>query len=66
VGLALGISWGEAMSREPIPGEVDLTESGDVVSTMSAAVGRLRLLAAAAFNAGPGEAEDWEVPTTGE
>ena len=46
------VSWGEAMSREVRPDEVDLTESGELVSAMSAAVGRLRQLAAAAFNAG--------------
>ena len=40
------------MSREQRPDELDLTESNELVSAMSAAVGRLRQLAAAAFNAG--------------
>lgn len=43
------------MSRELLPDELDLTESGELVSAMSAAVGRLRQLAAAAFNPGPEE-----------
>ena len=49
------MSWGEAMSRELLPDELDLTDSGELVSAMSAAVGRLRQLAAAAFNAGSEE-----------
>ena len=49
------------MSRERGPDEIDLTESGELVSTMSEAVGRLRLLAAAAFNAGPSETPDSDV-----
>ena len=40
------------MSRVLAPDEVDLTESAELVSAMSAAVARLRHLAAAAFNAG--------------
>ncbi len=51
------------MSSKFGPDEVDLTESGDVVSAMSAAVGRLRELAAAAFNGGAGEARDEEAPS---
>ena len=43
------------MSRELLPDELDLTDSGELVSAMSAAVGRLRQLAAAAFNARPEE-----------
>lgn len=43
------------MSREPGPDELDLTEA-ELVSAMSAAVGRLRQLAAAAFDAGREEA----------
>lgn len=43
------------MSRELGPDELDLTSSDDVVGAMSAAVGRLRELAAAAFNAGRAE-----------
>ena len=39
------------MSRELFPDELD-TESGELVSEMSAAVGRLRQQAAAAFTAG--------------
>lgn len=51
----LGPRWGElgeAMSREVSPDELDLTDSGELVSAMSTAVGRLRQLAAAAFDAG--------------
>lgn len=51
------------MSRELVAEEVDLTESGEVVSAMSAAVGRLRRLAAAAFNAGQQAASEREVPS---
>ena len=40
------------MGPEQRPDELDLTESADLVSAMSAAVARLRHLAAAAFNAG--------------
>ena len=40
------------MSREMRPDAVDLTASGELVSAMSAAAGRLRQLATAAFNAG--------------
>ena len=43
------------MSRELHPDKLDLTESGELVSAMTAAVARLRQLAAAAFNAGPEE-----------
>jgi hypothetical protein len=43
------------MNRDPVPDELDLTESGELVSVMSAAVGRLRQLAAAAFDAGRDE-----------
>ncbi len=43
------------MNREPVPDELDLTTSGELVSAMSAAVGRLRQLAAAAFDAGRDE-----------
>lgn len=43
------------MSRETGPDDLDLTESGDLVSAMSAAVGRLRQQAAAAFDAGRSE-----------
>lgn len=43
------------MSRETGPDAPDLTESGELVSAMSAAVGRLRQQAAAAFDAGRGE-----------
>ena len=49
------VSWGEAMSRDRRPDELDLTESGELASAMSAAVARLRQLAAAAFNGGPEE-----------
>jgi hypothetical protein len=48
---------GKPMSWEASRDEIDLTESSDVVSAMSAAVGRLRQLAAAAFNADPGKHE---------
>ena len=55
-GPALGIwAGGKAMGWEQRPDELDLTDSGELVSAMSAAVGRLRQLAAAAFNAGPEE-----------
>jgi hypothetical protein len=47
------VSWGEAMSRERLPDDRDLTESAEMVSAMSAAVSRLRQLAAAAFDATP-------------
>ena len=50
------------MSGELGNDEVGLTASGEVVSAMSAAVGRLRQLAAAAFNAGAGAAGDGEAP----
>ncbi len=40
------------MSRELRPDEVDLIEPAELVPAMAAAVGRLRQLAAAAFNAG--------------
>ena len=54
------MSWGNAVSRERGPGEVDLAEfdesdlmeSGDVAGAMSVAVRRLRHMAAAAFDAG--------------
>lgn len=46
------VSWGGAMSRNLCPDELDLTESGELVSAMSEAVGRLRQQAAAAFYAG--------------
>ncbi|HYH52372.1 MAG TPA: hypothetical protein VEG38_22740 [Acidimicrobiia bacterium] len=56
------------MSWELRHDEVDLTESesgsGDVVSAMSAAVGRLRQLAAAAFGAGPQAVMDAEAAPT--
>ena len=43
------VRLGGAMSRKQHP-ELDLTDSGELVSAMSAAVGRLRQLAVAAFN----------------
>lgn len=45
------------MGPEQRPDELDLTESAELAAAMTAAVGRLRQLAAAAFNAG------WEEPT---
>ena len=50
------------MSREQRPDELDLTESEELASAVSAAVGRLRQLAAAAFNAG--REEPTEMATT--
>lgn len=52
------------MSRELGRDEVDLTESGEVVSAMSAAVGRLRQLAAAAFDAGREAAREATPPSS--
>ena len=54
------------MSRELRPDEVDLTESAELVSAMAAAVGRLRQLAAAAFNAGREETTEAAAQQGGE
>ncbi len=54
------------MNRELHPDELDLTESGALVSAMAAAVGRLRQLAAVAFDAGREETPDTAPPRSGE